>query len=82
MLVVALWTLGVAMWTWAVAAALRKHQRVEAVMWVASGLLLGVFAVIDHLGVPRWLSATVLLASLVFGLLAGWRSNARSSHGQ
>jgi hypothetical protein len=68
---------GVAAYGWAVVASLCKHERAEAVIWLVSGLLLGVFAALDHLGLSRWLSGIVLFASMTLGFMAGWRGHVR-----
>jgi hypothetical protein len=74
--------LGIAIYGWAVIASLREHARVDATIWLLSGLLLGVFAALGHLGVSRWLSTIVLFASMALGLIAVWRSEVRRWRGQ
>ena len=74
--------LGVVVYGWAVVASLRKDQRAEAALWLASGLLLGVFATLDHLTVSRWLSGIVFFASMMLAFIAVWRSQARGWRGQ
>ena len=74
--------LGFASYGWAIFDSLRKHERARAALWLASGLLLGAFAALAHLGAARWLLAIALLASMTFGLTAVWRSEVRRWRGQ
>ena len=73
---------GGVLYGWAVIAALRKGVLGDAALWLISGLFLGLFVTLDHNHVSRWLLGAIALASLVLGLISGWRTELRRWRGQ
>ena len=59
----------------------RSGQRVEALGWAVSGLLLA-FVIAADQDAPRWVLSIALLCALAISLPLGWRSLLRQWRGE
>jgi hypothetical protein len=67
---------------WAVVDEFLKGRRWEALGWLASGLLLAVFALSGQVNAERWVQSIPLTLFMMLSLTLAWRSLIRQWRGE